>query len=359
MTIIERARKCIATRQGAVSGAGGHATTYGVAATLVWGFGLSPEEAMPLMWEYNQRCDPAWSEHDLWHKVRSVLTSNHKEPRGHLVNDDRAVRGEVPSYEAKPEKKSRRKTAVDLELLQRMQRKEWVITPAWLRERSPVDPRDMEPEAFLDAVFAPEDKVMVFTGLRSTGDYMRWRGKTYRLGKAPGERAQEAQLPRESAEGMTFLVQPVDGQWHQVAGAPRLSRRTWRSVVKWPHMLLESDSAPHDQWLNVLCQLKLPILGIVSSGGRSLHALVRVDCTTKEEWDECAGVAMDLLTRVGCDGQAMQGVVYMRLPGTMRHGKLRDGKVERFPEPRKQRLLYCNPAAEGRCIGEGVIFERP
>jgi hypothetical protein len=53
----------------AVSGCGGHNQTFTVACRLVIGFGLCPNEAMPYMQYYNQRCKPVWSERELAHKL--------------------------------------------------------------------------------------------------------------------------------------------------------------------------------------------------------------------------------------------------------------------------------------------------
>lgn len=358
MTIIERARRCVATRPAAVSGTGGHSTTFGVACLLVWGFGLTPEEAMPLMLEYNQQCQPPWSERDLWHKLRSALGHAHSEQRGHLVEPD-DERGDVPLY-TPPETPKKRKKDYSPETLAAVQRSDWKVDFAWLRERSPVDPKGLQVDTFLDALFQPEEKVMVFANLRSTGDYMRWVGKgTYLLAKAPGQKAQPAKLPEGSAEGMVFLIQPVDGQWYPVSGTARMSRRTAKSVTRYPYMLLESDKAPHELWLNFIAQLRLPIMAITTSGGRSLHCLAKVDCSSREEWNECAAVAMELLTQAGCDGQAIQPVVYMRLPGSWRAGKNYQGKFQPFSDGRRmQRLLYFNPQPEQEaCIGENPIFD--
>jgi hypothetical protein len=71
-SIIERARKYLATMPGAISGAGGHNDTFKAACALVLGFDLSEPDAMPIMLEYNQRCEPQWTEHELQHKVRSA-----------------------------------------------------------------------------------------------------------------------------------------------------------------------------------------------------------------------------------------------------------------------------------------------
>lgn len=54
---IEKVGAYVEKMPGAISGAGGHDQTFAVACKIVK-FGLSPDEAWPLLVEYNQRCQP-------------------------------------------------------------------------------------------------------------------------------------------------------------------------------------------------------------------------------------------------------------------------------------------------------------
>lgn len=375
MSIVERARRLMGTCEPAIEGQGGSTATFRVACALVWGFGLSPEEAMPLMLEYNQMCSPPWPERDLWHKLRSVLASSrHTLPRGHFLTSGPVDKSSLEVYV--PTKK-KEKVTFDLEALKKAQRPEWVVDAAFLRARSPVDPRTVTAGALLDGLYGPEAKLMVFGSMSSRGDWMRWRGGWYELGKTPDQKARRVKtIPERTREGMIWLIQPVDGQWHAVAGKAELSRRTQKSVVAFPYLLLESDEAPADLWLNMVAQLPLPIHAIVTSGGRSVHALLRVGCETVEQWRECVGAARDTLAALGCDSQALSNpMVNMRMPNVLREGKMAgkwaDGKrvldargrgVSEFRPypggPQKQQLLYFNPYdRRAQPIGEGTVYE--
>ena len=70
----------------AVAGEGGHDRTFAVACALVWGFALGAEEAFDLLKaHYNPKCDPAWSDDELRHKLEGAASaSGHDKPRGHL-----------------------------------------------------------------------------------------------------------------------------------------------------------------------------------------------------------------------------------------------------------------------------------
>jgi len=80
--VMDRARAYVATMPAAISGQGGHNQTYAVACVLVLRFGLSRDEAMTVLREYNGRCQPPWTEAELDHKVDSA--DNQPGPRGDL-----------------------------------------------------------------------------------------------------------------------------------------------------------------------------------------------------------------------------------------------------------------------------------
>lgn len=87
-TRIERARKYLSKIPGAVSGAGGHTQTFNAVAAMMFGFDLSTDATLDLLLEYNQRCDPPWSERELKHKIDSVASRCTRE-RGYLLDANR------------------------------------------------------------------------------------------------------------------------------------------------------------------------------------------------------------------------------------------------------------------------------
>jgi len=385
MTLVERARKLLDGHPAAIEGSGGNRTTFAAACALVWGFGFSPEEAMPLMLEYNGRCDPPWAPRDLERMLRNVMSKTHNEPRGHFVNGNEE-RGAMAVYAPAP--RVSRKKEHDLAKLKELQDpslpSDFAGWRHWLRMRSPIEPREIDPIAYLDALYRPGEKVLIFERMWGTqGDYGRVVGqRTLRLARTPMDKnGLLDKLPESTPEGLCFLMQPVDGKWYPVERNNRveMSRRTKQSVTRWPYILLESDKVPFELWLNCLVRMKIRIVSITHSGGRSLHALCRLDKDSEEELqaeiqDEGARETLAIL---GTDTQALQSLVYPRLPNTFRKGKRmskrdrvtnevvrKNGKAVMEFVPfadgaRKQSLLYFNPGAEmGRCIAEGLIFER-
>ena len=80
------ARAYIAKIEGAISGQGGHNVTFRVACALVLGFDLSIDEARPLIEEWNDTCQPPWSDKELEHKLADA--EEQSGPRGYLLQAD-------------------------------------------------------------------------------------------------------------------------------------------------------------------------------------------------------------------------------------------------------------------------------
>ena len=88
---LERARKYLERMPGAISGLGGHVTTFAAALKMVRGFGLDPDDAFRLLAEvHNPLCAPAWSERELRHKVKQA-DQRGRLPHGFLADRGRAA----------------------------------------------------------------------------------------------------------------------------------------------------------------------------------------------------------------------------------------------------------------------------
>ena len=98
---------------------------------------------------------------------------------------------------------------------------------------------------------------------------------------------------------------------------------------------MESDEASADDWLAALVQLPLRIAAIYTSGGKSIHALVKVDAPSKSHWDAERDLVLPTLVTIGGDPAALTAV---RADQAAR-GCTRAG--------RPQKLLYLNPAPLG------------
>lgn len=237
------------------------------------------------------------------------------------------------------------------------------VDEEWFMARSPVDPRRVMPGEFLNAIFEPGERALVFTNFYSQGDFA-WEvgGGGFRLGDAPEIRAVRSALPINGGkDGVWYLSNPVSLRWQP---NPRKdgqkSRRTKECVTAWRYLVLESDVSKdlrqkgriqealevEQRWMKFLAAFPDPIRAIYSSGGGSWHALV---CVYADTWAGMDGLlkgnphgrtrgarmgAKALWAKYGADPGALTPVRLTRLPGCTRGG-------------RDQRLIYLNPNPRG------------
>lgn len=199
------------------------------------------------------------------------------------------------------------------------------IDAAWLAARSPVRPDTRTPASFLHTLYEPGEKVVVFDVFKSKGQHL-WTCKR------PPFNALELESFRTGKHlGVWFLTNPIDGEFRENDRGEQ-SRRSWQNVTSWRYLVLESDEANPAHWLAALAQMPLRIAAIYTSGGKSIHALVRLDAMSKAHWDKLCDAMKPALVTLGADQGALSAVRLSRLPGCERAEK---GKV--------QTLLYLNP----------------
>ena len=97
---IERARACIAGMNPAISGQGGHKQLYGVAVTLVDGFGLDYLDALSLMRDWNAaKAIPPEDDAQIVHKLEDAF-KNHPVPSLKELNANRIILNGSASHES-------------------------------------------------------------------------------------------------------------------------------------------------------------------------------------------------------------------------------------------------------------------
>jgi len=326
VSVAERAARYLQKMGPAVSGAGGHTHTLLCARALVRGFMLPMSEALGILEEWNLGNAERWSQGELLHKLNSAANGPGED--GYLLREndrpgarpagDRAlvmVQKPLPRPRLVYEPEMLRRIAGDFSSS---------VDLPWLANRSEVDPAGVEAGEFLERLYNAEagERVIVFSEYKSQGQAI-WPVES---------------IPTSGKDGIWFLAQPVDGKLRPNPRLGKMSRRSEESVLAWRWMVLESDEAPVRLWLGALARVVPRIAAITTSGGRSVHALVRVDAATKREWDEIKREVLGLVA-AGADQGALSAVRLTRLPGCWRGEK-------------EQKLLYFAPSAPALTIAE-------
>jgi len=211
------------------------------------------------------------------------------------------------------------------------------ISREWFLQRSPKRPKSAH--EFLRELYSADESVAILTNCRQRKPALIWNHDQSEFGQLSSE------------EGIFFLPNPVTGRRHLVnrlKSETNPTGETWRSaeaVTDWRYMLLESDLGENEfpgvrmEWLKLLALLKAPIVSIVGSGGKSFHALVRVNALTKDDWDQKVYPLKEPLRELGADPGALSAVRLTRMPFCLRNGILQD-------------FYYCDPSATNAPIAQ-------
>lgn len=112
--------------------------------------------------------------------------------------------------------------------------------------------------------------------------------------------------------GAWIRFNPVDGQ-----GVKN------DNVTRFKYALVESDTMPISEQDAMFRKLELPIAVLVHSGGKSLHAIVKVDADSLDEYRKRVNILYDFLEKngVSVDKQNRNPSRLSRMPGVTRNGK--------------------------------------
>ncbi len=331
---MERAAAYLDKIPGAVSGNGGHRATFKAAFILTHGFGLDSGAVRQLMDTYNLRCAPPWSASELEHKVTSAAQAVCRRPGWLLDGAPPASRSHpTPAFvPSRPPVPRLADIKPDLEHLEKLAEPlTWFIEEE-LKMRSPIDPGAVTPVTFLEALFRPGEKVLIFDMLEC-----KTPAVVAGIESEPGDPAGLDFMRTGKPQGVWFLPQPVDGQWRDG------SCRSARCVSGFRFVVLESDSLEPELFLRLLARLPINIAAVTTSGGKSLHALWRISAFTAHHWKHLADPYKPALAMLGCDAAALSCVRLSRLPCCRRESK-----------NQWQRLLFLDPSTD-----ETPLAERP
>lgn len=203
-------------------------------------------------------------------------------------------------------------------------------------EASPIrllDEPDHDPALFLAALYEPKD--LIWIGRRHQagimGDTVRTRDEWiihYRNG---------------GTSSPHIILNPLSGKAAPTKNGDGTTLRGDSNVLSYRYCLAEFDTVPREDQIRFWSAARLPVVALIDSGGKSLHAWLRIAklaaVTTAEDWQtHIKGRVYDrLLTPLGVDGACSNPARLSRLPGHFREEK-----------GAWQRLLWLSP--EGRYI---------
>lgn len=176
---------------------------------------------------------------------------------------------------------------------------------------------------YLELLFKPEEYVAYVTSdvyLTDDGRYVPSKGYFDRtageliasLRKHPNDIGYTIGDWKEAA-GAWIRFNPVDGK-----GVKN------ENVTAFRYALVESDTIPIPEQDALYRKFELPIAALVYSGGKSLHAIVKVDAKDSDEYYQRVNFLYDFLEKNGMeiDKQNKNPSRLSRMPGVTRNGKM-------------------------------------
>jgi RecA-family ATPase len=297
-TPYDQARDWMQRQPSAVSGSGGHNQTYHVACVLLHGFDLSEADARALLADYNRtQCVPPWGERELEHKFQDATRAPADKPRGYMLR----TRSSRPVTYSAP----RPAPAVKVKPIET----KGVTLPAPI----PDGARILIREAFVDGecvCIAPatlnEDDREIPKGSGVVFPRAEWLAK---LDAKNGDPNRIFSSTKKT--GIYIRINPVNDEEGDKDS----------SVTSFRHALVEFDHMdPVAQWV-LLQEQKLPCTAIISSGGKSIHAWVKVDAKDKDEYAERVKALYAYFAPYGFDAKNKNPSRFSRLPNCVRFDK--------------------------------------
>lgn len=287
---ISGARAYLAKLPAAVAGQGGHPATYRAASILANGFDLPWSDAWSLLQEFNARCSPPWEEKDLRHKLNDAYVKPHERQKGWLSkgrDNDRRVGANG----------------------------RFVFDPSRLAElvdaQTPFTTADVLLNCFKD------DDVICITNEAGQTEEGKWFPASKGIFLTRAEWITKFFGP--GAVGASKFAGTESGAWIRINPFTVDDfTGTDNAVSNYRHVLVEFDKKAKAEQVAIFQQSNLPISLLVDSGGKSIHAWVRVDAETKEQWEERRNTVYDYLSDHEPDPQNKNPSRWSRLGGVFR-----------------------------------------
>lgn len=201
-----------------------------------------------------------------------------------------------------------------------------IVNPAWLESKEIQEPPDSKWHPardlieYLGTLFSPDDYVGYVTetfeaedGERkpTRGNYDRTAGQLIEALKKCGDDLGAVLGDYDPGTGAWIRFNPLDGK-----GVKN------ENVTAFRYALVESDSMDLGDQNAIIRELELPVASLVYSGGKSLHAIVRIEAASYEEYRTRVDYLYSVCEKNGMkiDKQNRNPSRLSRLPGAVRNG---------------------------------------
>lgn len=203
----------------------------------------------------------------------------------------------------------------------------------------PAEPH-LQTQACLSTLFSPDDYVALRAGFKKPGETKELPigPSIHIVASSVAEIFDGNPNPGFEKHGGFFTPNPTLG----LKGSGKRGTITDDDIKEYRYAVIEHDDVPKETQLLLLSVLRLPIVSIVDTGNKSLHALVRIGAPSASAYDTLVPEMYEFLELLGFDRANKNASRMTRLPGIIRELPNGDEVL--------QRLVYLNPEADGTPI---------
>lgn len=201
-----------------------------------------------------------------------------------------------------------------------------IIDKNWIEEKEVEEPKEWHPAAelikYLETLFESTENVGYVTkSWEKDGRYMPTKGLCDRTA---GSLIEELSICDDDIGAVLGDYDPQVGAWIRFNPLDGNGCKN-ENVTDFRYALVESDdpSIPVEKQNAIVRELELPVACLVHSGNKSLHAIVRVDAASYEEYRKRVDYLYDVCKKNGLkiDPQNRNPSRLSRMPGVMRNGR--------------------------------------
>lgn len=202
---------------------------------------------------------------------------------------------------------------------------ELIVDPSFVStERIPGVPDNYNPKGemleYFTTLFQPDDFVGYCLNFFYNESEKKWKPGQTNYRRTAGdiiEKLRNGSIERalgtlNKEAGAYVRFNPLDGKGENNV-----------NVTRWKYCLIESDEDELDRQYSLLKAMNLPILFLINSGGKSLHAITRVDAENAQQYRERVRDLYEFCKKSGFkpDEQDKNESRFSRLPGVKRGDK--------------------------------------
>lgn len=173
---------------------------------------------------------------------------------------------------------------------------------------------------FLETLFKPDESVSYVHSAKWKEDKAKWVPADAGRIRTVGDIIKDLRKHRKLEDAFGTFKDEAGG-WIRINPTTGPSDK---NVTRYAYSLAESDDLFIEDQKKLFINFKLPIATLVESGGKSVHALVKIDAKDEAEYKQRVAFLYDWLAKhkFVVDENNKNPARLSRLPGVMRNGKL-------------------------------------